>query len=227
MDRRLHRFILSQNYMMFPFVLSPPPSILRLCIALFAVAQGWLLLDIGWFVLLLSFILIFNDRSCQIPNIWFDFLPNLTFWIWLFTYLCKVSIEHMQRVRHANRGRLLLRTPGPVPLWDLRVYNFETNLSWTCLVSGLLNFEHPSVLLFCSLYPEKCVSWEDQHRFPYKCMSPSALLYTPISWATTMTIEAPNMLNLSKHWHNIAFVHLYVSKINVYLPYDTILNEVV
>ena len=29
--------------------------------------------------------------------------------------------------------------------------NVETNLSWTCLVSGLLNFEHPSVLLFCSV----------------------------------------------------------------------------
>ena len=29
--------------------------------------------------------------------------------------------------------------------------NVETNLSWTCLVSGLLNFEHPSVLLFCAL----------------------------------------------------------------------------
>ena len=28
----------------------------------------------------------------------------------------------MQRVRHANRGRLLLRTPGPVPLWDLHVF---------------------------------------------------------------------------------------------------------
>ena len=28
--------------------------------------------------------------------------------------------------------------------------NVETNLSWTCLVSGLLNFEYPSVLLFCS-----------------------------------------------------------------------------
>ena len=27
--------------------------------------------------------------------------------------------------------------------------NVETNLSWACLVSGLLSFEHPSVLLFC------------------------------------------------------------------------------
>ena len=36
--------------------------------------------------------------------------------------LCDVSIEHLQRVRHANRGRLLLRTPGSVPLWDLHVF---------------------------------------------------------------------------------------------------------
>ena len=28
---------------------------------------------------------------------------------------------------------------------------FETNLSWTCLISGLLSFEHPSVFLFCLL----------------------------------------------------------------------------
>ena len=27
--------------------------------------------------------------------------------------------------------------------------NVETNLSWTCLVPGLLSFEHSSVLLFC------------------------------------------------------------------------------
>ena len=31
-------------------------------------------------------------------------------------------MEHMQRVWHANRGRLLLRTPGAVPLWDLHVF---------------------------------------------------------------------------------------------------------
>ena len=30
--------------------------------------------------------------------------------------------------------------------------NVETILSWTCLVSGLLNFGHPSVLLFCFLW---------------------------------------------------------------------------
>ena len=41
----------------------------------------------------------------------FDFLPN-----------CEVSMEHLQRVRHAIRGRLHLWTPGPVPLWDLQVF---------------------------------------------------------------------------------------------------------
>ena len=34
--------------------------------------------------------------------------------------------------------------------------NVETNLSWTCLVSGLLNFEHPSVFLFCFAFFEAC-----------------------------------------------------------------------
>ena len=34
--------------------LVPLSSLLRLCIALFAVAEGWLLLDIGWFVLFLK-----------------------------------------------------------------------------------------------------------------------------------------------------------------------------
>ena len=32
------------------------------------------------------------------------------------TWKCReVSIEHLQRVRHAKKGRLLFRTPGPVP----------------------------------------------------------------------------------------------------------------
>ena len=41
-----HRFIIYfYNHIMFPLVLSPPPH-LRKCIALYAVAEGWLLLDI-------------------------------------------------------------------------------------------------------------------------------------------------------------------------------------
>ena len=44
--------------------------------------------------------------------------------------------------------------------------NVETNLSWTCLVSGLLNFEYPSVLLFWFL----CMTLIAQSHFiaPYQ-----------------------------------------------------------
>ena len=35
---------------------------------------------------------------------------------------------------------------------DFRNIHKYTNLSWTCLVSGPLNFEHPSVLLFCLVF---------------------------------------------------------------------------
>ena len=37
--------------------------------------------------------------------------------------------------------------------------NVETNLSLTCLVSGLLNFEHPSVLLFCLRGQLNCLQY--------------------------------------------------------------------
>ena len=49
-------------------------------------------------------------------------------------------MEHLQRVRHANRGRLLLRTPGPVPLWDLQ---YKKRL-----------------LLRCKMYAKKCSNVE-------------------------------------------------------------------
>ena len=45
-----------------------------------------------------------------------------------------------------SSGRLVLSHFG-----TCMCSNVETNLSWTCLVSGLLNFEHPSVLLFSLL----------------------------------------------------------------------------
>ena len=46
--------------------------------------------------------------------IW-SLLPNLTFCLIVWGF-------HLQRVRHAYRGRLLLLTPGPVPFWDLHVF---------------------------------------------------------------------------------------------------------
>ena len=46
----------------------------------------------------------------------------------------------LQRVRLANRGRLLLRTPGPVPFGTCICSHVETILSWTCHVYGPLEF---------------------------------------------------------------------------------------
>ena len=41
--------------------------------------------------------------------------PDIITAFYLITEFRKVSIEHMQRVRLASRGRLLLETPCPVP----------------------------------------------------------------------------------------------------------------
>ena len=55
-------------------------------------------------------------------------------------------------MRLANRGRLLLRTPGPVPfVLMLRPFFSELIMS-----TDLLSFEHPSVLLFC-LCQQLCI----------------------------------------------------------------------
>ena len=45
LNRRVHRFILYPNYMMFLLVFLPPLSF-EIGFVLFAVAEGWLLLDI-------------------------------------------------------------------------------------------------------------------------------------------------------------------------------------
>ena len=80
---------------------------------------------------------------------WSDFVPNST-----FTEFRVVSIEHSRRVWHADRGRLLLRTPGPVPLGLAYVLLVETNLFPNLsLFYRTMLFEYPSVLSrFCLQY---------------------------------------------------------------------------
>ena len=105
---------------------------------------------------------------------WWDITPMLTlYWsgpyyrIWLFTLLCEVSIEHLQLVRYANRGCLLLRTPSPVPHWDLQVFlcwepispelvlirtfEFRTSLGTYVLVCCWLEHSLPLYLILSSL----------------------------------------------------------------------------
>ena len=47
----------------------------------------------------------------------------------VITLFGEVSIGHLQRVRLAMRGRLLLRTPGSVPFGTCICSNVETILS--------------------------------------------------------------------------------------------------
>ena len=55
----------------------------------------------------------------------------------------------LQRVRLANRGRLLFRTPGPVPFRLAFVPMLRPFLPELVMSTHHLIFEHPSVLLFC------------------------------------------------------------------------------
>ena len=81
----------------------------------------------------------------------------------LFAYcLNPCSTMHFTRFRQLSLNAALWQWRNRVKCTVLYVLNPQmnrtcmysnvaTNLSWTCLVSGPLNFEHSSVLLFCSL----------------------------------------------------------------------------
>ena len=77
----------------------------------------------------------------QTLHLFANLLPNWTL-IPILTLLPNFGGFHrtFQRVRLANRGRLLLRTPGPVPFGTCICSNVETILSWTCHVFGPFEF---------------------------------------------------------------------------------------
>ena len=81
------------------------------------------------------------------PLLIWTLLPNLTF---------NLIVQGIHRT-YATGAACQQRTLTPPDTWSCPHFgtcmcsNVETNLSWTCLVSGLLNFEHPSVLFFCLL----------------------------------------------------------------------------
>ena len=82
--RRVHRFnTLSKLYYVPVGWVSPPP-LSRQCNAIFAVAEGLLLLDIGWFVLVLPFsatmqstLPFLTDMKLIFNFVWKVFYPNL------------------------------------------------------------------------------------------------------------------------------------------------------
>ena len=77
----------------------------------------------------------------QTLHLFTNLLPNWTL-IPILTLLPNFGGFHrtLQRLRLANRGRLHLRTPGPVPFGTCICSNVETILSWTCHVYGPFEF---------------------------------------------------------------------------------------
>ena len=65
----------------------------------------------------------------------------------MFTKLKEVSIEQMQRTWHVRRGRLLLRTSGPV---HFRIYYIQMLRPVSPILVICRIFENPSVRLFDS-----------------------------------------------------------------------------
>ena len=77
----------------------------------------------------------------QTLHLFANLLPNWTF-IPILTLLPSFGGFHrtLQRLRLANRGRLFLRKPGPVPFGTCICSNVETVLSWACRVCGPFGF---------------------------------------------------------------------------------------
>ena len=88
----------------------------------------------------------------QTLHLFANLLPNWTL-IPILTLLPNFGGFHgtLQRVLLANRGRLLLRTPGPAHLGLAFVLILRPFFPELVMSTDLLSFEHPSVLLFCSL----------------------------------------------------------------------------
>ena len=78
------------------------------------------------------------------PLLIWTLLPNLTFYLIVQGFHRTYATGASPTEDAYSSGHLVLSHFG-----TCMCSNVETNLSWTCLVSGLLNFEHPSVLLFC------------------------------------------------------------------------------
>ena len=74
-----------------------------------------------------------------------------------FTEFWMVSIEHLRRVWHDDRGRLLLRTPGPVPLGLAHVLLVEINpFSDLVVIFRTMLVVYPSALSrFCFIHSIK------------------------------------------------------------------------
>ena len=76
-------------------------------------------------------------------NLWTYYRTWPFYWFWPYYQISGVFHRKLQQVRLANRGRLLLRTPGPVPFGTCICSDADTIFSWACHV---LDFEFRTYL---------------------------------------------------------------------------------
>ena len=88
-------------------------------------------------------------------NLWTYYRTWPYYRFWPYYQISRGFHGTLQRVLLANRGRLLLRTPGPVPFGTCICSNVETidnffpELVMSTEPLSFEQFQHPSVLLFC------------------------------------------------------------------------------
>ena len=91
------------------------------------------------------------NQFLTIKLIW-TLLPNLTFYPFARCFHRNICNGCGMPTEDAySSGHLVLSHFG-----TCKCSNVETNTSWTCLVSGLLSFEHPSLLLLLLFIKFRC-----------------------------------------------------------------------
>ena len=141
----------------------------------------------------------------QTLHLFANLLPNWTL-IPILTLLPKFGGFHrtLQRVRLANRGRLLLRTPGPVPFGTCICSNVETILSWTCHVYGPFEFRTSlgtSILLFLSItFLQKDLTMISSPGTFYNAFLSGVVYFWIISYAVTI-FSLLNVYRLQRSRH--------------------------
>ena len=139
-------------------------------------SYGWLLVGVGFITLNQRWANVYNPRYQRMYRIhWLDLLdqrwanvfsPHYHRLLEYFGYhlldkhsanVCSPRYHWLLWIRWLSCNGCGMPTEDAYSSGHLVLSHFgtcmcsyvETNLSWTCLVSGPLNFEHPSVLLFC------------------------------------------------------------------------------
>ena len=140
-----------------------------------------------------------------------NLLPNWTL-LPILTLLPDFRGFHrtLQRVRLANRGRLLLQTPGPVPFGTCICSNVETILSWTCHVNGPFEFRTSLGTSILPLTPKQA-PWHNTRKENFYIITKAIDTITKIKIKimSRRRIEPTPTRNRCRGWYTSRTSHVY------------------